>query len=130
MAEKKPVIFKRGGFNNPNKFSLKKSEYERPEYHTWYSLPAWVEFRFKFLRKNPLCYVCNNKSVDIDHVEVHRGNKELFWKKDNVIPLCKAHHSYVTASFDKHKIQKLTQKLEWLGLMRLRNCLTRRVFVV
>jgi 5-methylcytosine-specific restriction protein A len=36
----------------------------------------------------------------VDHIKPHKGNKVLFWDKNNWQPLCKRHHDIKTATED------------------------------
>ncbi|WP_338080605.1 HNH endonuclease signature motif containing protein [Cohnella luojiensis] len=36
----------------------------------------------------------------VDHIKPHKGNKILFWDKNNWQPLCKQHHDRKTAIED------------------------------
>ncbi|WP_342419849.1 HNH endonuclease [Paenibacillus sp. FSL H8-0168] len=65
----------------------------------------WRKTRIGFLRKHPLCVRC--LAVDkltpatvVDHIIPHKGNKELFWQRDNWQALCKACHDVKTATED------------------------------
>ena len=95
-----------------------------------YEDPEWVEYSARFLLHNPQCYCCPSKSQATDHVISHKNNKELFWKEDNLIPLCHSHHNFCTASFDRYNPPKTKEKLEWLAKMRLDNNLNHKVKVV
>ena len=82
----------------------------------------WEAYRIRFLHHNPRCYSCGrHKSdirVDVDHVEAHKGNMKLFWKVDNLIPLCVECHSIVTGMFDKYEVPLVKEKLEWIAKKR------------
>lgn len=61
----------------------------------------WRKVRLSYLRENPLCVECLKKEIItpatiIDHIEPHKGNRELFWDKSNWQPLCKMHHDVKT----------------------------------
>ena len=63
----------------------------------------WQRARAGYLRKHPLCVECLeigrvNVATVVDHIIPHRGDKRLFWDKDNWQPLCKHHHDRKTAS--------------------------------
>lgn len=66
---------------------------------------AWLRARKAFITKHPLCVICyrNGKctpATDVDHIIPHKGNKELFWDKDNWQSLCHECHSRKTATED------------------------------
>lgn len=57
----------------------------------------WQRYRLAYLAKHPLCVACQaeGKVVEatvLDHIEPHRGNMEVFWRKGNVQGLCAHHH--------------------------------------
>jgi 5-methylcytosine-specific restriction protein A len=65
----------------------------------------WRKARLGFLAKHPLCVHCTNEggigaATEVDHIVPHRGNKELFWNRENWQGLCKSHHSKKTALED------------------------------
>ncbi len=66
---------------------------------------AWQRAREGFLRKHPLCKACLDKgdvtqASVVDHIKPHRGDKDLFWDRDNWQPLCKPCHDRKTATED------------------------------
>lgn len=91
---------------------------------------AWERYRRRFLYHNTTCYACGLKATVIDHVQVHRGDRELFESLTNHIPLCRSCHSIVTARFDRYEEQLLDDKLEWLQEMRKRFNLKSKVYVL
>jgi len=63
----------------------------------------WQKAREGYLKKHPLCVHCesNNKltlATVVDHIIDHKGDKGLFWDRDNWQPLCNRHHNIKTAS--------------------------------
>lgn len=85
----------------------------------------WEAYRWRFLHYNNTCYACGRagekkrgKGLHIDHVIPHRGNQELFWKVDNLIPLCGSCHSVVTGRFDNGTMPDTKGKLKWLAEKR------------
>lgn len=65
----------------------------------------WRRERKKFLKQNPLCIDCYAvgkliEATDVDHEIPHRGDKKLFWDKDNWRARCHSHHSRKTARED------------------------------
>lgn len=61
----------------------------------------WRSARVLFLKKNPLCAKCREKgkltpATVVDHIIPHRGDKRLFWDKQNWQPLCKDCHDRKT----------------------------------
>lgn len=82
----------------------------------------WDIFRRRFIHHNPRCYCCGRHKddvrIEVDHVIAHKGNDELFWKSDNLIPLCKSCHSMATGMFDRYDVPKTEEKLKWLWKQR------------
>jgi len=63
----------------------------------------WQQARTGWLRKHPLCERCRPAVVIatvVDHIQPHRGDKELFWDRDNWQSLCKGCHDRKTATED------------------------------
>lgn len=54
---------------------------------------AWDLARAAFLRKHKFCRRCGQPAEVVDHIRPHRGDKALFWDRDNWQPLCTACHS-------------------------------------
>ncbi|MFK3973764.1 HNH endonuclease [Pseudomonas sp. NPDC087358] len=65
----------------------------------------WQKAREGFLRKHPLCVHCEQRgrvtaATDVDHITPHRGDKDLFWDRQNWQGLCHPCHSVKTATED------------------------------
>ena len=63
----------------------------------------WREARAGFLRKHPLCAECLKRglkvpAVVVDHIIPHKGDKVLFWRRDNWQPLCLSCHNRKSAT--------------------------------
>jgi 5-methylcytosine-specific restriction protein A len=62
----------------------------------------WGVFRAVYLRNNPVCadpfrlHRIPVPATVVDHIVPHRGDPELFWKEDNLQPLCASCHSRKT----------------------------------
>ena len=95
-----------------------------------YDTPEWKEYSARFLIHNPKCYSCGEKSGATDHFISHKNNKELFWKVDNMVPLCSKCHNTVTANFDKFFPPKTEEKLKWLNDNRVKYGISFKVKVV
>lgn len=93
---------------------------------------VWEKYSREFLRINPRCYSCGEKSEAVDHVEAHKGSEVLFKKLDNHIPLCHKCHNTVTSKFDKDYKpgSSIVNKLKWIAANRLRNQVDIRVKVL
>ena len=77
----------------------KRSSTELGYGYKWQVLRAW------WLRHNPLCVMCKARGVvteatEIDHIIPHKGDKTLFWARDNLQALCKKCHSTKTSTQD------------------------------
>ncbi|WBU28360.1 HNH endonuclease [Rhodopseudomonas palustris] len=65
-------------------------------------MARWAALRLRiFPRDNYTCRRCDRVEGDTsllvcDHVDLHRGNEQLFWHEGNLQTLCKPCH-------DKHK---------------------------
>ena len=58
----------------------------------------WRKARLGWLRKHPLCVMCEKAGhvilADVvDHKVPHRGDQKLFWSTDNWQSLCYHHHN-------------------------------------
>ncbi len=40
-------------------------------------------------------------ATEVDHIEQHKGNAELFWSLDNLQALCSYHHRTVKARMER-----------------------------
>lgn len=60
----------------------------------------WQKAREGFLKKHPACVYCERKGIIeeatvVDHIRPHRGDKKLFWDRNNWQSLCGRCHSSV-----------------------------------
>lgn len=65
----------------------------------------WQKASKVFLHSHPLCESCKakgryTKATVVDHIIPHRGNRELFWNRDNWQALCKQCHDRKTMTED------------------------------
>ena len=65
----------------------------------------WQRARLLFLDAHPLCMRCEAKgrvtpANVVDHIEPHKGNRELFWDESNWQALCAPCHNSKTAKED------------------------------
>lgn len=65
-------------------------------WHHLYASARWRRESRAFLSRYPLCAVCGMAATDVDHIQPHRGDLELFWNQDNWQPLCAQHHRVKT----------------------------------
>lgn len=66
-------------------------------YQSWYMMPRYRRLRGRYMADHPWCVVCGDVATDLDHITPHRGDKGLFWDKDNWQSLCHVCHSRKTA---------------------------------
>jgi len=123
MADK-PKLFKPIRFRSKRRLTFNKTGRAKG-YDS-----AWEKYRRRFLYHNPNCYCCPEKATVVDHIEAHKGDKELFVKLNNHLPLCAHCHNKITGLFDRHKVQDLAGKMEWIQKQRLKFNNTRRVKVL
>jgi 5-methylcytosine-specific restriction protein A len=67
-----------------------------------YALPAWKRLRRQWLEAHPLCSDCAGvglveAATDVDHITPHRGDRALFFDRNNLQSLCHSCHSRKTA---------------------------------
>lgn len=65
----------------------------------------WRKARHLFLMANPLCLMHRERgelvpASVVDHIEPHKGDESLFWRRSNWQPLCKPCHDTKTATED------------------------------
>nr|WP_090644147.1 HNH endonuclease [Paenibacillus sp. UNC496MF] len=65
----------------------------------------WRKVRVFFLMKHPLCTRCIKENritaaTIVDHIRPHKGDKALFWDRNNWQPLCKSCHDTKTVRED------------------------------
>ena len=90
----------------------------------------WIEYSKLFLEHNPKCYSCGQKSEATDHIKVHLGEFDLFYNRENHIPLCHKCHNTITGKFDRKIPQDLEGKMKWLNRNRQLNGLSFSVKIV
>lgn len=62
---------------------------------------AWQKARKAYLQKHPLCVECmrydrTTPATVVDHIIPHKGDKKLFWDRNNWQALCKPCHDNKT----------------------------------
>lgn len=109
-----------------------KSFNGRKQIDDLYKNAEWAEYSKKFLSYNSKCYSCGERSEAVDHIEPHKGRENIFWKLDNMIPLCHKCHNFVTSKFDRYwKIgNSVVPKIKWMAENRAIKNLNFRVKVV
>jgi len=67
----------------------------------FYNTQRWKKLRRKILKRIPYCANCgeheNDPALEIHHVKPPRGDEELFFDGNNLIPVCPACHKRLTA---------------------------------
>lgn len=74
-------------------------------YKKLYKTSRWQRLRIQVLKIQPLCVECSSigritKATVVDHIKPHKGDEELFYKLENLQPLCKPCHDRKTAKED------------------------------
>lgn len=67
--------------------------------------PAWQKARDIYLKRNPFCVIClqrswHERATVVDHIVPHKGDKRLFWDQKNWQALCRKCHDRKTNSAD------------------------------
>jgi 5-methylcytosine-specific restriction endonuclease McrA len=80
---------------------VKEADRPNADIRTWYRTPRWRALRAVVLRDQPFCPDCaaDHRRVlttDVDHIEKHHGDPQLFWNRQNLQAKCHAHHSAKT----------------------------------
>ena len=65
----------------------------------------WQKARIVFLHKHPICKLCADKgrvckAEAVDHIIPHKGDRQLFWDRENWMALCIGCHNRKTAKED------------------------------
>ena len=76
----------------------------------WYKTAAWARLRKWQLQREPCCCFCDRDgrvtpANTVDHKIPHKGDKKLFFDRDNLQSLCKPCHSS-----EKQREEKATVK--------------------
>ena len=74
---------------------------DEQRYRRWYSTASWKRMRAAHLASEPWCRACAERGIltpatEVDHIEAHRGDYELFANDDNLQSLCHRCHSRKT----------------------------------
>ena len=88
-------------------------EYTRAAGKRGYS-SAWQKARKAYLTEHPLCVECMKlgrytQATVVDHINPHRGDKDLFWDRNNWQSLCKPCHDKKTGREDSLPQYKYNQ---------------------
>lgn len=85
-------------------------EYTRPPQERGYTY-EWRRASKAYLKEHPLCAECllNGKltpATVVDHIIPHRGDRRLFWDKNNWQSLCKPCHDAKTLKEETNPVYK------------------------
>jgi len=89
------------GYCDKHGIQTRKVNDHHQEWQRFYNTKRWKRRRKRQLAKEPWCAECLRANIytpatDVDHVDPHRGDPELFFKGP-VQSLCKSCHSKKTA---------------------------------
>jgi 5-methylcytosine-specific restriction endonuclease McrA len=66
-----------------------------------YNTARWKKLRSKIVREHPHCSRCgiskNESRLEVHHLVEPRGNEELFFDENNLVPVCDSCHRNLTA---------------------------------
>ena len=83
----------------------------RPHWKKWYHLARWKKLRREVIREAE--YICAQTGVVlmdggrganaavVDHIEPHKGDPVLFWKRENLQAVCKHWHDSVKQAAER-----------------------------
>ena len=68
------------------------------KWHYLYNTQRWRNLRAKILKEQPLCNMCEKRGIitpsdTVDHIKAHKGDKSLFWDRNNLQTLCASCHN-------------------------------------
>ena len=94
------------GYCDKHQSRVKQRDRDRGTAHQRGYDAEWKKHRDQFLLEHPLCVECRRKgyvmpATVVDHITPHKGDKVLFWDKNNWQPLCKSCHDRKTATEDR-----------------------------
>ena len=94
------------GYCDKHQSRVKQRDRDRGTAHQRGYDAEWKKHRAQFLLEHPLCVECRRKgyvmpATVVDHIVPHKGDKVLFWDKNNWQSLCKSCHDRKTATEDK-----------------------------
>lgn len=66
----------------------------------------WRKARKVYLAANPLCVMCMDEgristATELDHIQKHDGDMQLFWDRNNWQGLCAFHHRSVKSRMER-----------------------------
>ena len=86
----------------------------RGDHHKLYNNKKWATLRVHILHTYPLCLRCKyygylKEAVDVDHIQAHKGNVDLFYSISNLQTLCRSCHSWKT----QRENEDYNPELDW-----------------
>lgn len=90
-VKKKKDFFENQIFKREERRSVQETAWRR-----LYHKERYRRFRRQFMALHPLCVKCGKPATDLDHIEPHRGDANLFWNQENWQALCHKCHSRKT----------------------------------
>lgn len=95
-----------GGYCDQHQDRIRKKDRERGTAHQRGYDAEWERERTKYLEEHPLCVDHKRRgfievATVVDHIIPHKGDKVLFWDKNNWQSLCESCHNRKTATEDK-----------------------------
>lgn len=86
----------------------------------WYGQKWWKTTREKVLLEDPVCVVCLHlgkltPSTDVDHIEAHNGDWDVFHDRTNLWALCKSCHA--TKSSYEAKGMQFEERATWMEFL-------------
>lgn len=95
-----------GGYCDQHQERIRKKDRERGTAHQRGYDAEWEKERTKYLEEHPLCVDHKRRgfievATVVDHIIPHKGDKVLFWDKNNWQSLCESCHNRKTATEDK-----------------------------
>lgn len=67
---------------------------------------AWDKARAAFLEKHKRCLRCGDPATVVDHKTPHKGDKGLFWDRDNWQPLCAPCHNSAKQKAERASLKR------------------------
>lgn len=94
------------GYCDNHQDKIRKKDRERGTAHQRGYDARWEKERLEYLDEHPLCADHQKRgyivvAIVVDHIIPHKGDKKLFWDKDNWQPLCESCHNRKTQLEDR-----------------------------
>jgi 5-methylcytosine-specific restriction endonuclease McrA len=101
---KKPTVKNRRQFEPPGQQEKKKhawnwDTFDDPEVSKLLSSKRWRDLRMYVFNHHPLCVLCERPAQELHHIDPVRKNMPLFFRVDNLAPLCEECHAKVNSAY-------------------------------